>query len=154
MKILLATDGSVDSKAMVEEFAGRIFAPGSSVKIISAYQRPSFMMNKAPMGTMSEYYEEIGDDSLKLAKQAIDDASITIRNKNPALSISKAALEGPAKKIILDEAETFGTDLIVIGSHGQGELVHFLLGSVSLAVALHAKCSVEIVRNQTKSALN
>lgn len=112
------------------------------------------MMNKAPMGTMSEYYAAIGDDSLKSARHAIEEASASIHNKNPMLSISTAAIEGPAKKIILDEAEKFGADLIVIGSHGQGELAHFLLGSVSQAVALHAKCSVEIVRNPTKQALN
>lgn len=50
--------------------------------------------------------------------------------------------------MILEEAEAFGADLIVVGSHGHGMLERFLLGSVSQAVALHASCSVEIVRGQ------
>jgi hypothetical protein len=37
-------------------------------------------------------------------------------------------------------------DLIVLGSHGLGPVNRRLLGSVSPAVALHALCSVEIVR--------
>jgi nucleotide-binding universal stress UspA family protein len=37
-------------------------------------------------------------------------------------------------------------DLIVVGSHGYRGFKRFLLGSVSQAVASHAKCSVEIVR--------
>jgi nucleotide-binding universal stress UspA family protein len=36
----------------------------------------------------------------------------------------------------------------VIGSHGHGTVAGFLLGSVSQTVALHAKCSVEIIRNK------
>ena len=47
------------------------------------------------------------------------------------------------RRVGVDEASA---DLIVVGSHGYGVWDRFLLGSVSQAVALHAKCSVEIVR--------
>src|SRR5579883_1346341 len=47
---------------------------------------------------------------------------------------------------ILDEAAQWGADLIFVGSHGRHGLDRFLLGSVSEAVATHAKCSVEVVR--------
>ncbi|MEP6913931.1 MAG: universal stress protein [bacterium] len=50
------------------------------------------------------------------------------------------------QEVILDEAEAFGADLILIGSHGHGSFERFLFGSVSQAVALHPKCAVEIVR--------
>jgi nucleotide-binding universal stress UspA family protein len=49
--------------------------------------------------------------------------------------------------VILEQSEAFGADLIVVGSHGLGNFERFLLGSVAQAVALHAKCSVEIVRS-------
>jgi nucleotide-binding universal stress UspA family protein len=54
-------------------------------------------------------------------------------------------LDGP-KSIIMDEAEKWGADLIVVGSHGHRGIERFLLGSVSEGVALHAKCSVEVIR--------
>ena len=41
-----------------------------------------------------------------------------------------------------------GADLILVGSHGRGAAGRFLLGSVSTAIALHAPCSVEIVRQR------
>ena len=56
--------------------------------------------------------------------------------------------EGSPKQAILQEAEKFDADLIVVGSHGRGAVRRFLLGSISQSVALHAKCSVEIARKK------
>ena len=54
--------------------------------------------------------------------------------------------DGSPKRIIVEEAETWGADLVVVGSHGYRSWERMLLGSVSQAVAAHAECSVEIVR--------
>ncbi len=148
MKILLATDGSAHSKAMVIQFAGSTFAPNTKVRIISAYLGASYMMYDAPMAALSEYYATIDKTSLKFADNANESAATILRKKNPKLSISTAAIKGSPKAVILEEAEKFNANLIVVGSHGHGAVAGFLLGSVSLAVALHAKCSVVIVRNE------
>ena len=148
MKIILATDGSEHSKVMVKQFAERTFAPNTEVRIIAAYESAMYMMYAAPMGGLNEYYTDADKHSIKLAEDATEDAATTLRKKNPELSISTAAIEGSPKSVILDEAEKFGADLIVVGSHGHGAVAGFLLGSVSQSVALHAKCSVEIVRNE------
>jgi nucleotide-binding universal stress UspA family protein len=60
-------------------------------------------------------------------------------------------VEGYPKEAILAEAERWGADLIVVGSHGYRGLTRLWLGSVSQAVASHAGCSVEIVRAPGKS---
>ena len=73
---------------------------------------------------------------------------IILKEKNPALFISTKVINYSPKHSILNEAESFGADLIMVGSHGGSGLTRFLLGSVSQAVALHADCSVEIVRNR------
>ena len=63
-----------------------------------------------------------------------------------SLEITTEVLEGSPKELIVDEAKRWGADLIVLGSHGRGAIGRFFLGSVSLAVAAHASCSVEIAR--------
>jgi len=148
MKILLATDGSDFSKEMVEEFSGRTFAPNTEVLIISAYERVSLITTIDLLSESYQYHAMADKELLKSAENATQNAASVLRKKMPELSISTAAIEGSPKSVILKEAETFGADLIVVGSHGHGFIDRFLLGSVSNAVALHAKCSVEIVRKK------
>lgn len=54
---------------------------------------------------------------------------------------------GPAKFLILEEAENLGIDLIVVGSHGRHG-VRLLLGSTSNAILHGSTCDVLAVRVQ------
>jgi nucleotide-binding universal stress UspA family protein len=149
MKIILATDGSSFSVAMVKDFAHWTLPINTKVKIISVYEVDS-LMNVAPMGVLTEYYDDASMTSLKFAEKSVAAAAEIIKNKNPELAIATAVIPGVPKTVIVDEAEKFGADLIVLGSHGYGLVERLLLGSVSQSVALHAKCSVEIVRKKIK----
>ena len=147
MKILLATDGSVHSKIVLEKVAARLFPPNTELLIVSAFENSLLIMSSpAPMGGLGGYYEEADAIARQLAEDAVKNAAKFLEEKTISLKITTAVIEGSAKSIILKEAETFGADLIIVGSHGAGATERFLLGSVSQAVALHAKCSVEIVR--------
>ena len=53
--------------------------------------------------------------------------------------------DAPARAI-LESADQWKADVIVMGSHGRRGLDRIVLGSVSESVALHAHCSVEVVR--------
>lgn len=56
---------------------------------------------------------------------------------------------GPAKTLILEEAENLGADLIIVGSHGRHG-IRLLLGSTANAVLHGAKCDVLAVRLQDR----
>jgi nucleotide-binding universal stress UspA family protein len=60
--------------------------------------------------------------------------------------VTGSVLEGNPEDAILEEAERWQTDLIVVGSHGYGPIKRRVLGSTSQAIARNAHCSVEIVR--------
>jgi len=98
-------------------------------------------------------YEEIEKIASERATAAVEKAAAKLRagETNRQLSVATKVRYGSPKGVILEEAEAFGADLIVVGSHGHGMLERFLLGSVSQAVALHAKCSVEIVRRRERT---
>lgn len=146
MKILLASDGSEHSTIAVEAVAGRILAAGTIVHIVSAYESTPIISTMSPMGVLQERYAELDGVALKAAENAVESAAKILANGNPEVIITTAVTKGSPKSVILEEAEKFGANLIVVGSHGYRAVDRFLLGSVSQAVALHAKCSVEIVR--------
>lgn len=149
MKILLAVDGSDHSTAAVDEVVHRRLPAGSEVRIISvvdtSYYPPAFP--GAGVGNVA-LLMEIEATAKTRARALVDAAAASIRaaTEAPAGSVTADVLSGSAKREILQEAEEFGADLIVVGSHGHGHFERFRLGSVSHAVALHANCSVEIVR--------
>ena len=144
--ILLATDGSTYSKSATEEVARRSFPHHTVVRIIYVYEKARLISSMGTMGVMEEYYHETDRNSIKVGEHAIANASKILHKQNQELTITSAVVEGIPKSAILDEAEKFDADLIVVGSHGYGAVKRFLLGSVSQAIALHAKCSVLIVR--------
>ncbi|GMN11068.1 universal stress protein [Croceitalea sp. MTPC9] len=148
MKILLAIDGSDYSKAAVEELSRLSFPSNTEVRILSVYENPILATpGIAPLGgSLGGYYEEVLSNAKKSAEENVKVAARQLQNKNTNLSVSKITVNGLPKMAILDEAETFGAELIVVGSHGHGAFKRFLLGSVSQSVAVHADCSVLIVR--------
>jgi nucleotide-binding universal stress UspA family protein len=146
MKVLLAIDNSEYSKAAIDEVAKRLFPPSSEVRIVSVYKKSTQILEMDPMGTLREYFSELEQIAVKSAKELTANAAELLHNENPELLVSINVIGGSPKRLIIEEAESFGADIIVLGSHGYGALESFLLGSVAQSVVLHAKCSVEIVR--------
>lgn len=147
MKILLAVEGSSCSDASVEMVAHRAWPAGTEVRVISVV-KPYAPLASAPLRSSSEYYEEAEMAERKLALEAVERATRRI-SQNEGLSgklkITTEIFLGSPKHIILEEAERFRADLIVLGSHDRLSLERRLLGSVSQVVAAQAPCPVEIV---------
>jgi nucleotide-binding universal stress UspA family protein len=146
MKILLAIDGSPCSDAAVEEVAHRPWPEGSSIKVLTAFELP---VPPAPetWALPLNYFEEMDLALRQQAQNVVDEAIQNLKSKlNKTTSVDAQIVPGSPRNAILDEAEAWGADLIVMGSHGYGGWERFLLGSVSQSVVSHAKCSVEVVR--------
>ena len=63
----------------------------------------------------------------------------------PQGRVSSTVLFGPVHHVILEEAERWGADLILISSHRPG-MERFLIGSTASAIVKQAKCSVLVLR--------
>lgn len=151
MKILLAVDGSTHSDAAVEEVARRPWPSGSEVRIISAAEA-SHIPAPVPHGGAELYAEALSAARVQ-ARASVEAAVSTLHGaEGEGLKITTVTPTGPPTQVILEEAEEWGADLIVVGSHGRGFWGRLLLGSVSQAIASHAGCSVEIVRSRETPA--
>ena len=151
MKILLAIDGSEYSDAAVTELARRPWPAGSEIKALSVFEPPP--LTPEAWSTPPEYFEELDRSARSKAKAVVEAAMETLKKAlGECVAINGEYVQGAPKSVILDEAETWGADLIVVGSHGYRAWERFLLGSVSQAVVAHAKCSVEVVRSRQAAA--
>lgn len=142
MKILFATDGSEYSQAAAEKLGRQAFPATSEVLVLSVFEPPLFPFTVPGAGV--NFDAQIQETAVK----AVERAAATLRTgtESRKLQITTKVLSGSPKRVIVEEAEAYGADLIVVGSRGAGAWDRMLLGSVSQLVATHAKCSVAIVR--------
>ena len=148
MKILLAIDGSTFSDAAVKEVANKPWPAGSEVKIISVVEPPLLptVETWVPPDNYIEALETAAEDQARsIIKRAAD---LVHKGQGDNLRIATDIVLGHPKTAIVDEANSWGADWILMGSHGYRGLTRLLLGSVSQAVAAHANCSVGIVRER------
>lgn len=150
MKILLPVDGSEFSHSAIDEVQKRPWPPDTEVRVITAAELP-VIVGLEPWAATPIHIEQFQGAVRDSARAAVEQAVTKLNSSETPLRISSAVLEGPPREVIVDEAERWGADLIVMGSRGLGAFGRLLLGSVSNAVVHHAKCSVEIVRNKANA---
>jgi nucleotide-binding universal stress UspA family protein len=148
MKILLAIDGSRFSDAAVQEVASRPWPRGSEVRIISVVE-PPILPTVESWVPPDDYIENLERTASAQAQSIVGKAADRIHDaQGDRLRVVAQIIRGHAKHEINAEAEEWGADLILVGSHGYRGLTRLWLGSVSQAVASNARCSVEIARDR------
>jgi nucleotide-binding universal stress UspA family protein len=145
MKVLVAIDGSPCSQAAVRDVSMRPWPAGSEFEVLTVIWTRLPILPDPTMGMVAAHAQLLQDARAR-APELLEAAAGTIRKAQPACHVSTKFVEGHPKTAIVDEAASWGADLIVLGAHGYGIVTRALLGSVSQAVAMHAPCSVEIAR--------
>jgi nucleotide-binding universal stress UspA family protein len=143
MKILLAIDGSTYSEAAVREVISRPWPLHTAVRVISVAHAIPLIPLMYGLAFHMESLKNEQERAIRDVGKAADD----IAKGAPALQVSTQVLEGSPKKLIVEEAEHWQADLVVVASHGHGPTERFLLGSTAHEVAVHSPCPVEIVRS-------
>jgi len=150
MKVLVAVDGSPSSTAAVEAVAARTWAEGTVVEVLTViHTGVPFILDPtyAIIFVHIDHLEKARQQAPEIAERA------AAMLRRPNLTVTTQILEGSPKTEILEEAERWGADLIMLGTHGHGAAARFLLGSVAHSVVLHAPCSVEVVRVRRDAAV-
>ena len=149
MKVLLATDGSEFSRAAVDECCRMFGNSGDAeVEIFSVFEL--MVPPTEPFVVSAQYVQQIDDESRAKADRVAQNALAQIREKCPLLAdrTKTKIVHGAAAQQIVEEAEDWGADLIICGSHSYGFWKRAWIGSVSSAIVHHAPCSVMVVRGK------
>ncbi|CAN5232788.1 hypothetical protein BH10CYA1_BH10CYA1_08230 [soil metagenome] len=144
--ILITVDNSEYSKAALTWLQGIQWGPETQFKIATIVQPLVDSFDSVGSITDATNLTRQHDDLIGMAKGEVAKLSADLAAAVGPKNVSIEVGEGDPKDVIINIATSWSADLIVMGSHGRTGLDKLLLGSVSQAVALHAPCSVAIVR--------
>ena len=129
-------DGSAASVAAVQWAAVEAARLGSGLTVLSASEPPV----QAPLAGVDTSFPDPSGVSRSIAARGVDLA----RSCDPQLTVgAMAVVGGPAGELVARSSET---GLVVVGRSRRSALQTAVLGSVSFAVAAHARCPVVVVR--------
>lgn len=141
-KILFATDFSECAKA-AQDYAAAL-AEQFQAELHVLHVMPDIAMMMPDPGTAlslpQNYLLDLKTEAQKSLDKLLPDAS-----KRGISAVRNVRMGNPFVEIV-KYAEENGIDLIVVGTHGRGALMHLLLGSVAEKIVRKAKCPVLSVR--------
>lgn len=133
-RVLAAYDGSESAKRALYE-AAKLVPEDATVTVVSVAEvLPQF--GRASSMLLPEEDQE--------RRRELAEATEIL--KAHGIRAKVVERRGDAAAMILDEAETEGAEVIVMGTRGLGSGKRWLLGSVSTKVLHHAPCNVLVVR--------
>lgn len=130
MRVLLGTDGSPDAVRAADWLARFPLPAESQILVVSVLPHLGSRAAEHQSAIHAQARQVVEDARLKLARAAVD-----VR-----------LMEGGVRDRLLQAAEEWKADLIVLGARGLSGVERALLGSVSLGVAREARGAVMIVK--------
>jgi nucleotide-binding universal stress UspA family protein len=142
MRLLVATDGSPCSLEAARSTALMPWPAGSRIRVVSVAQPVGLLAS--PWALPSGEEARLDKASEEEAGQAVEAARGLLARAE--LALSGTVLTGDPRRRLIEDCRDWQADLVIVGSHGRHGMDRLLLGSVSEAAAVHAPCSVEIIR--------
>jgi nucleotide-binding universal stress UspA family protein len=144
MRVLLAIDGSVSSDRARDLVAGIGWPEGTLIRVVAALDHIEQLLGVPWLMPLEPDRGEVEASLVVQYRSALEAASREL--EAPGRGVETILLRGRPATAIVDDARTFGADLLILGSRGHGQLETMLLGSVSAEVVDHAPCPVLIAR--------
>lgn len=153
MKILFATDGTKQSEAAMDMLKRFRLDSGDHIKAVSVIDMAVPMAVDIYGGYLpdsAEFERTARENAGNILAETV--AALNAHFNESELNITTEVLFGSPESRIVEAAEDFGPDLIVLGSHGYKAWERLLLGSVSDSVLHHVHCSVLIARSPVENS--
>lgn len=141
MRVLLASDGSSDSRRAIRWLRDLPLPAGTSVSVLTV---ATLTAPPRDSQTTSELRErvvtkagQVGERASKMLRQRWPDVRTIVKLGDPRVEIVHVASE-------------MRVDMLALGTQGLRHLKRHLVGSTSLAVVRYAPCAVAIVRGRPR----
>ncbi len=140
-RILVPLDFS-ESAGSILAWAGHLAEEhGSAVMLLHVYHLPVEFQQLEGAYLPPDFWANVKSE----AEQKLEEHAASLRNAG--VTAECYVREGYPATVIVEEADTLRSDLIVIGTHGHTGLKHLLLGSIAERVVQKAPCPVLTVKS-------
>jgi nucleotide-binding universal stress UspA family protein len=139
-RILVPVDFSSNSQRALDYAQGLAAKFGAAIHLVHVCEVPSIMTP-----ALDAYAVAYADWSQQLGAEA-EKQLVQVAGTMGSIPTTTEVLFGPAAAAIVEAAGTSKADLIVMGTHGHGVVMHALMGNVAERVVRTAPCPVLTVR--------
>jgi nucleotide-binding universal stress UspA family protein len=146
MKILIAYDGSSCADLALEDLRRASLPRVAEAVVLSVSELWMPVVESVGAGEV----RIVGalPVSLDKAESLAQTACERVQSYFPDWTVKAEARLGAPATVVIEKADEWRPDLIVVGSHGRSALGRFMLGSVSQKVVTEAHCSARVARGR------
>lgn len=146
MKVVAGVDWSDEAFAAVQQL-GLLYKP-DEVLLVHGVDLGMFQSPLLAGAANLQGYDEFRRAMIEAGRQAVERGRTVLPADIP--SVQTKSEPHHAAAYILDNADAFKADLIVVGTHDHSRLTELLVGSVSHHVLLHSRIPTLIVKGKAK----
>lgn len=140
-KILVPIDGSKPSLNALKHAVNLAKIHNSQINIISVIEEL-----KLPFGAEYRLWaNQSHQELIRTSLESINKEIVSIHENEPHIRIDSDIIEGNPGRMIIQESEKGGYDLIVMGKRGMGVVEELIMGNITLKVINKSKIPVTVV---------
>jgi len=161
MRILIGHDGSASADAIIDDLKHAGLPRDTEALVVSV---ADLVMSNPPIREMAalafpsgsaaavrmKQTTTYGERVIKEAEEFAEHAALRLILQFPEWTVRSEARTGTPALEIIEAANRFNADLIVVGSQGRSAIGRLFLGSVSKQISEDADCSVRVARFDAK----
>ena len=144
LRVIVAVDGSIDSKAALQEIASRVWRRGTHFRLVTVVDSHLETAITWP-GFAPENFVQSNDQSGREWINRMTESASRILF-GAGLNVSNYIYDGHPKDVLLHISSEWSAHCIFLGARGLHHGTRLSLGTVASAIASRAHCSVELVR--------
>ncbi|MBS1788500.1 MAG: universal stress protein [Acidobacteria bacterium] len=149
MKILIAYDGSECADIALDDLLRAGLPSKAEAKVVSVAEQ--VVPFPATFGMVeTDFVESLLPEFANLKEQT-EFASSKLKVAFPEWKVMTVVGVGSPSSFIINQADEWKPDLVVVGSHGRSAIGRLFLGSVSLKLVHDSPCSVRIARRHAET---
>lgn len=142
-RVLFTTDGTDCSLSVIKNVIKEINLADKEIHICMVNEDPNFLFLEGTLDT--NWLLDIQKQQQIYASKAIDKIKTVIKNQDVNICQTSILNGIPAQEII-NYAQKYNIDLIILGSRNKSQIDRFLMGSVSKRVLENVKSDVWLIR--------